>query len=141
MCIRDSILSGYYEVVPDGKHTLSVSVNAIGMEFTINGETYPAPYHKLLAEGTYVVELPDGFEGGGTWWNWTSWNDGPTSLTRTVNLNSRVSLTATYLNCKSCPSLYVWNGEEYWYTAEISDGTGYLGIFDYFREDGIRDSP
>jgi hypothetical protein len=40
------------------------------------------------------------------------------------------------MNCKSCPSLYVWNGTEYVYTAEISDGTGYLGIFDYFREDG-----
>jgi hypothetical protein len=133
---QTNVLSGYYVVVPEGYHTLSVSVNAIGMEFTINGESYAAPYHKLLPEGTYVVELPDGFEGGGTWWNWTSWNDGPTSLTRSVDLNSRISLTATYLNCKSCPSLYVWNGEEYGYTAEISDGTGYLGIFDYFKEDG-----
>ncbi|WGM90597.1 MAG: CARDB domain-containing protein [Candidatus Bathyarchaeum tardum] len=133
---QTNFLSGYYQVVPDGFHTFSVSVNAIGMEFTIDGETYAAPYQRLLPEGTYIVELPDGFEGGGTWWNWTRWNDGPTSLTRTIELNNRVSLTATYLNCKSCPSLYVWNGEEYWYTAEISDGTGYLGIFDYFQEDG-----
>ncbi|MFZ7137948.1 MAG: CARDB domain-containing protein [archaeon] len=133
---QSNVLSGYYVVVPDGYHSLSVSVNAIGMEFMIDGETYLAPYNKLLPEGTYTIELPDGFEGGGTWWNWTSWNDGPTSLVRTVDLNRRTSLTATYLNCKSCPSLYVWNGEEYWYTAEISDGTGYLGIFDYFREDG-----
>jgi len=40
------------------------------------------------------------------------------------------------MNTKSCPSLYVWNGTEYLYTAEISDGTGYLGIFDHFQEDG-----
>ncbi len=133
---QSNVLSGYYVVVPDGYHSLSVSANAIGMDFTINGETYASPYHKLLPEGTYVIELPDGFEGGGTWWNWTSWNDGLTSRTRTVDLNTRISLTATYLNCKSCPSLYVWNGEEYGYTAEISDGTGYLGIFDYFKEDG-----
>jgi len=133
---QSNVLSGYYVVVPEGYHTLSVSVNAIGMEFKVNGETHRAPYLKLLPEGTYEIELPDGFEGGGTWWNWTSWNDGPTSLTRSVDLTSRVSLTATYLNCKSCPSLYIWNGEEYWYTAEISDGTGYLGIFDYFQEDG-----
>ena len=89
---QSNVLSGYYQVVPDGYHTLSVSVNAIGMEFTINGETYAAPYHKLLEEGTYIVELPDGFEGGGTWWNWTRWNDGPTSLVRTVELNGRISL-------------------------------------------------
>jgi len=133
---QSNVLSGYYVVVPEGYHTLSVSVNAIGMEFKVNGETHAAPYLKLLPEGTYDIELPDGFEGGGTWWNWTSWNDGPTSLIRSVDLTSRVSLTATFLNCKSCPSLYVWNGEEYWYTAEISDGTGYLGIFDYFQEDG-----
>jgi hypothetical protein len=106
------------------------------MEFTINGEIKTSPYLELLPEGSYIIEVPDGYEGGGTWWNWTRWIDGPDSRIRTINLNSRISLTANYLNCKSCPSLYVWDGADYVYTAEISDGTGYLGIFDYFREDG-----
>lgn len=133
---QNNTLSGYFLVVPTGFHTLSVSGNAIGMEFTINGETYPAPYSALLPEGTYTITVPDGVEGGGTFWNWTNWIDGSTSLTRTIQLNSRTSLIANYMNSKSCPSLYVWNGAEYVYSAEISDGTGYLGIFDYFREDG-----
>ncbi len=133
---QSNTLSGYFLVVPEGFHTLSVSANAIGMEFTLNGETYSAPYSELLPEGTYTVIAPDGVKGGGTWWNWTNWIDGPTDLTRVIELNQRTSLVASYLNTKSCPSLYVWNGEEYWYTGEISDGTGYLGIFDYFREDG-----
>jgi hypothetical protein len=133
---QSNTLSGYFLVVPEGFHTLSVSANAIGMEFTINGETYSAPYSELLPEGTYTVIAPDGVEGGGTFWNWTNWIDGPTDLTRVIELNQRTSLVANYLNTKSCPSLYVWNGEEYWYTGEISDGTGYLGIVDYFREDG-----
>jgi hypothetical protein len=133
---QSDTLSAYFLVVPEGYHTLSISANAIGMTFTLNGETHSAPYSALLPEGTYTVVVPDGFRGGGTFWNWTSWNDGPTDLTRVVDLNQRAALIATYLNCKSCPSLYVWNGGEYWYTGEISDGTGYLGIFDYFREDG-----
>ena len=133
---QSDTLKGYFSVAPTGFHTLTLSSNAIGMEFTINGETYGAPYSKLLPEGTYTIVIPDGLEGGGTFWNFTRWMDGPTSLTRTIELNSRISLVANYMNCKSCPSLYVWNGAEYVYTAEISDGTGYLGIFDYFREDG-----
>ena len=128
--------SGYFLVVPEGFHTLSISANAIGMTFTLNGETYSAPYSALLPEGTYTITVLDGFKGGGTFWNWTSWSDGPTDLTRVIELNQRTSIIATYLNCKSCPSLYVWNGEDYLYTGEISDGTGYLGIVDYFREDG-----
>jgi len=133
---RNNTLSGYFLIVPDGFHTLSVSANAIDMKFTINGVTYSAPYSEILPEGTYTITLPDGVIGGGTFWNWTSWADGPTDLTRVVQLNQRTSLIGNYLNTKSCPSLYIWNGEEYVYAGEISDGTGYLGIFDYFREDG-----
>jgi len=133
---QSNVLSGFFQVVPTGFHTLTVSSNAIGMEFTINGVTYGTPYLAVLEEGSYTIVIPDGVEGGGTFWNFTNWIDGVSSLTRTVQLDSRMSLIANYMNTKSCPSLYVWNGAEYVYTAEISDGTGYLGIFDYFREDG-----
>jgi hypothetical protein len=134
---QSDTLNGYFTVAPNGFHTLTFSANAIGLTFTINGETKPVPYSELLPKGTYTIVIPDGVEGGGTFWNFTNWNDdGSTSLTRTIELTSRTSLIATYTQCRSCPSLYVWNGAEYAYRAEISDGTGYLGIFDYFREDG-----
>jgi hypothetical protein len=133
---QSNVLSGFFQVVPRGFHTLTVSSNAIGMEFTLNGVTYGTPYLGVLEEGSYTIVIPDGVEGGGTFWNFTNWIDGVSSLSRTVQLDSRMSLIANYMNTKSCPSLYVWNGAEYVYTAEISDGTGYLGIFDYFREDG-----
>jgi hypothetical protein len=45
-------------------------------------------------------------------------------------------LFAQYSTTRCCPSLYVWNGTNYVYRTEVSDGTGYLGILDYFREDG-----
>jgi len=133
---QSNTLSGYFQVVEDGMHTLIVSANYQGMKFTLNGVEYSAPHIELLELGTYTIEIPDGYEYGGTFWNFTNWEDGSTSLTRTVQLNSRTSVTANFINTKSCPSLYVWNGNEYLYTAEISDGTGYLGIFDYFLEDG-----
>ncbi len=130
-------LAGYFVVAPEGYHTLIISANYEGMQFILNGKSYPAPYIELLPEDTYTITIPDGFKYSNTFWNFTNWQDtGSTELTRTITLTSRMSLSAQYMNTKSCPSLYVWNGDEYLYTAEISDGTGYLGIFDYFREDG-----
>jgi len=133
---QNNTLSGYFQVVEDGFHTLIVSANYQGMKFTLDGVEHGAPYIELLEEGTYTITVPDGYEYGGTFWNFTNWEDGSTILTRTVSLTARTPVTANYMNTKSCPSLYVWNGNQYLYTAEISDGTGYLGIFDYFLEDG-----
>jgi hypothetical protein len=134
---QNNTLSGFFKVVDDGFHTLIVSANYQGMHFTLDGVEHGAPYIELLEVGTYTLVVPDGYEYGGTFWNFTNWQDtGSASLTRTIELTTRTSITAQYMNTKSCPSLYVWNGKQYLYTAEISDGTGYLGIFDYFREDG-----
>jgi len=133
---QNNTLSGYFKVVEDGFHTLIVSANYQGMHFTLDGVSHSAPHIELLELGTYTITIPDGYEYGGTFWNFTNWEDGSTSLTRTVSLTARTSVTANYMNTKSCPSLYVWDGKQYLYTAEISDGTGYVGIFDYFREDG-----
>jgi len=131
---QNNTLSGYFQVVEDGFHTLIVSANYQGMKFTLDGVEHGAPHIELLEVGTYTLVISDGYEYGGTFWNFTNWEDGSTSLTRTVSLTERKSVTANYMNTKSCPSLYVWDGKKYLYTAEISDATGYLGIFDYFRE-------
>jgi hypothetical protein len=133
---KSNTLSGYFQVVKEGWHTLIVSANYAGMTFLLDGVNHSAPHIELLEVGTYTLEVEDGYEYGGTFWNFTHWDDGSTSFTRTIMLDSRLSVTANYIISASCPSLYIWNGEEYLYTAEISDGTGYLGIFDYFREDG-----
>ena len=48
------------------------------------------------------------------------------------------SLTANYKgsNGESCPSLYMWNGNKYVYSSEVSDGPGWLGFLDYYQPDG-----
>ncbi len=135
---QTNTLSGYFTVAPDGFHTMVISANYQGMKFTLNGVTYSAPLIGLFPEDTYTITVPVAFQdAGGRFWNFTHWGDtGSTSPTRTVTLTSRLTSTVVYINTESCPSLYVWNGNEYLYTAEISDGTGYLGIFDHFQEDG-----
>jgi hypothetical protein len=129
-------LSGFFQVVDYGCHTLIVSTYPRGTDFSLDGVDYPVPYIKLLEVETYIITVTDGFVFGNSFYNFTHWEDGSTSLTRTVHLTARTSVTANYVQTASCPSLYVWDGNKYLYTAEISDGTGYVGIFDYFREDG-----
>ena len=41
-----------------------------------------------------------------------------------------------YIRLGSCPSLYVWNGTGYGYSAEVNDGAGWLGYLDHFQPDG-----
>lgn len=133
---QSNILTGYFIVVPNGYHTLSVSANYVGMVFTLNGEEHNAPYIALLEEGTYTITVPQDFPMGNTGLNFTGWEDKSTSLTRTISLTSRMALTANYEIGGSCPSLFVWNGNEYGYRGEVNNGPGWLGFVDYFQEDG-----
>ena len=133
---QSNTLAGFFIVVPDGFHTLIISANYQGMVFTLNDVEHHAPYIELLEEGTYTITAPVSFEMGNTGVNFTNWQDGSTSLTRTISLTSRMTITANYQIGASCPSLYVWNGTEYLYRGEVSDGPGWLGLIDHFREDG-----
>jgi len=129
---------GFFIVVPRGMHTLCVSSMPPGVEFTLNGRVERTPYSKLLPVGIYTITLPkehvpSRFE---PTWQFRSWEDGSTELTRTVNLQEYTSIVATYAILRCCPALYVWDGKSYVYITEVSDGTGYLGILDHFKEDG-----
>lgn len=129
---------GLFTVVPRGMHTLSVSSMPLGVEFTVNGKTVRTPYAELLPVGTYTVSvpkehIPSRFE---PTWQFRSWEDGSSTTTRTVNLQEYTSIIAMYVIMRCCPALYVWNGTTYVYVTEVSDGTGYLGILDHFKEDG-----
>lgn len=129
---------GMFTVAPRGMHTLCISSMPLGVEFTINGKTAKTPYAELLPVGVYTItvpkeHIPSRFE---PTWQFRSWEDGSTTITRTINLQEYTSLIAMYLIMRCCPALYVWNGTTYVYLTEVSDGTGYLGILDHFREDG-----
>jgi hypothetical protein len=143
------ILTGKYTIVPNGKHTLIVtttlaSLGRIGsfnaLPFTLNGESQSLPYTALADAGTYTITVLGYYEvssaGASYRYTFTKWQDGSVDLTRTVNLQDYTKLVADYSFSWSCPSLYVWNGNSYAYSAEVSDGPGWLGWIDHYNQDG-----
>ncbi|MBC7130801.1 hypothetical protein H5T51_06250 [Candidatus Bathyarchaeota archaeon] len=137
--VRLGSARGAFRVVPEGMHTLSISSSPPGIEFTLNGEIYKTPYSALLKVGkTYTINMPKEFIVSRVQptFQFRSWSDGTTDPIKTITLESYTSLMATYEILASCPAMHVWNGSEYVYITEVSDGTGYLGILDYFKEDG-----
>jgi hypothetical protein len=133
-------LTGKFYIVPTGKHTLKVVTAYSGLLFTLDGNPNTTPYSALLDVGTHTLAAPDSFttHKGGVL-KFLQWPDGDTNPVKTINLQSWTLLVPTYKiisGIASCPSLYVWNGNNYVYRTEVSSGTGYLGILDHFRADG-----
>jgi hypothetical protein len=126
-------------------HTLFiVSTPLSGIPLTLDGVPHKTPYSELLPVGdTYSITMPSQFELGNAMFLFVHWEDGSWGQVsgaadsyHTITLTERMTVVGTYKNTRCCPSLYIWNGTNYTYRTEISAGTGYLGIFDYFREDG-----
>jgi hypothetical protein len=131
-------LKGHYNVVPTGKHTLMVllSGSSYSMDFTLDGVGYSTPYSELLPVGTHTVTVQFTVAVKEAVFQFAYWGDGTKSTAITIDLQSRKVLVATYTLISghpSCPSLYIWNGTDYVYRTEVSSGTGYLGILDYFQ--------
>jgi len=137
-------LSTSFKIVPTGYHTLSIQRNGKGssqVPFTLNGESKLIPFTELLPVGTYIIALPSTFETETALFEFVDWSDGATTPTRTINLENRLILAAEYFlvsGIASCPSLYVWNGTNYVYRADVSAGTGYLPYFISFGENHTR---
>ena len=135
--------TGKFKIVPTGKHTLSIYSSPAGIPFTINGVRQKIPYSELLDVGAYTITVPDRYEtpsGDGyiSIYQFSRWGDGVTSPTRTIDLQNSTLLVANYLKIACCPSLYVWDGTNYVYRAEVSAGQGYLPYFVCFGENGTR---
>lgn len=135
-------LSGTFIIVPTGKHTLLVRYSGGGstpMPFTLDGVSKTMPYTELLPAGTHTVAVPMNFESRTAIFQFVHWSDEDTSMSKTINLQSRVLLVVQYRivsGYASCPSLSIWNGTNYVYRTEVSAGTGYLPYFEYFGEKG-----
>jgi hypothetical protein len=133
-------LAGTFYIVPTGKHTLKVLTQYSGFDFTLDGKSYKTPYSELLDVGAHTIVAPNSFttHKGGVL-EFVEWSDGEPNPIRTINLQSWTILVPSYKvisGIASCPSLFVWNGTDYVYCTEVSSGTGYLAILDYFRADG-----
>ena len=134
-------LSGTFLIVPTGYHTLFVARSGGGsspLPFTVNGVTYQTTASELLPVGEYRVVMPNPYTTETAVFEFAYWQDGVTSPSRTINLDKRTTLVASYnliSGWASCPSLYVWNGTSYIYVAEVSN-SGWLGDINHINANG-----
>ena len=132
-----------FSIVPTGEHTLNFFASVAGIPFTLNGVSHVSPYSALVPVGQNSLDVPataqiEMLEWGQVTYTFSSWNDGSTSTSITVNVQSITYEAANYIRTAptSCPELYVWNGKGYNYVADVNDGTGWLGFLEYFKPDG-----
>ena len=132
-------IQGGFMVVKSGYHTFNVEISPRGdADFNI---TYPDGHQEkhttfwtaLLPEGTYTVTMPLTDPTGRI--TFVNWEDESTSLSHTITLTSRMTVTATYTGGSSCPVLYMWNGTDYVYVSDVSNH-GWLGYINYINDDG-----
>ena len=123
--------TGTFEIVPTGKHTLSIRASG-PVEFTIDGQKYETPYSALLDARTYTIKMPVTDPTGE--YVFLHWEDYSKNPTRTIRLTSRVEIFAYFSGGSSCPSLYIWNGTSYVYVSEVSNH-GWLGYINYVTGD------
>ena len=135
--VNVNTLSGSFMVVPEGMHTLTILISPVPKggsgDFHLNGEAQRTPYSALLPEGTYTVAMPATDPTGE--YGFLNWNDGELNPVRTISLTEAMLLVAYFEFATSCPSLYLWNGEEWVYIQEVSNH-GWLGYTRYVNEDG-----
>jgi hypothetical protein len=78
-------------------YELAVNSSPIsGVSFTINGTSQTTPYSEWLLEVSYTLVMPGINTVGGARYYWSQWSDGNTSQSRTVILNTNITLTAQY---------------------------------------------
>ncbi|TRO52510.1 hypothetical protein E2P63_03455 [Candidatus Bathyarchaeota archaeon] len=131
---EENTKTGYFTVVETGMHTLTVSsYPVLGIPFVQDGVEYKTSYAQLLPVGEYHFEVEPTYDSGK--YLFVGWEDNSTSLTRTVTLDERKTITVDFSGGICCPSVFTWNGTDYYYTAEISN-PGWLGYIGYITDKG-----
>ncbi len=78
------------------ENTLSLNSDPSGIEISIDGDQYTAPYTAELETDNYSVSVPAEVDLGGKSYEFKKWSDGSTSTSRTISLTGDISLTAEY---------------------------------------------
>jgi hypothetical protein len=139
--LKVNSLSGSFTIVRTGYHTLTINRSGGGstpLPFTLNGVAHNTAYTELLPVGEYTLSVPNPFTTATAVLEFAYWQDGVTTPSRTINLQNRLIIVATYnliSGYASCPSLYFWNGTNYVYATDIAN-SGWLGYIDHINEKG-----
>ena len=139
--VKLNTLSGTFTIVKTGYHTLLLQRSGGGQKplpITLNGVVYNTPQQLVLPVGQYTISAPTIYDVGTGVLEFDYWSNGITSPETSFTLDKWTVFVATYRiisGYASCPSLYVWNGTDYVYIAEISN-SGYLGMVEYINANG-----
>jgi hypothetical protein len=139
--VKLNTLGTQFTVVKAGYHTLLINRSGGGstpLTFTLNGVSYSTPFQELLPVGQYTISVPNPVTLTTGVLAFSSWQDGVSSTTRTIDLNQWTIMVATYTivsGYASCPSLFVWNGTGYSYVTDVSN-SGWLGYMNYMTSGG-----
>lgn len=89
--------NGTFTVSVPKQYMLTIDSSPIsGVQFTLSGSTYTTKFSKSLLAGNYTLSFPAEVNVGGVKYVFSGWSDGFSSSTRTITLNSDVSLTVYY---------------------------------------------
>ncbi|MGA2386246.1 MAG: hypothetical protein ABSG33_06915 [Candidatus Bathyarchaeia archaeon] len=130
--VKLNTLSAALSVVPTGYHTLWINRSgggSIPLPFKLDGVSENTPFQQLMPDGSYTITVPSPFTLSTGVLAFSSWQDGDTNPTKTIDLNQWTLMVATYTiisGYASCPSLFVWNGTGYSYVTDVSN-SGWLG--------------
>ena len=139
--VRLNALSTSFTVVPLGSYTLVIDRSGdegVPLPFTLNGESHNTRYSALLSAGQYTVTVPTVLDIGTGIVEFASWSDGSRSASLTFTLDKPMTFVANYnliSGYASCPSLYIWNGQNYRYVTDVSNA-GWLGYIGHINPNG-----
>jgi hypothetical protein len=79
------------------EYTLVVGSLPTGITLTVDGISHIAPWSGTYDEGaSHSLTMPETYGIGEARYYWSQWSDGVTSRSRTVTMNSNITLTAYY---------------------------------------------
>ena len=79
------------------EYTLTIFSSPTGVTFTVDGVSHTTPWSETYDEETFVsLVMPEFHSVGDARYYWNQWSDGNTSRSRTVTMNTNITLTAHY---------------------------------------------
>jgi len=90
-------------------YTLTIDSSPLsGIQFTMAGSSYTTKFSGLLKSDNYTVSFPVEVTVGGVKYVFNGWSDGFSNPTRTISLNSDISLTVYYRAESPTQVSYTW---------------------------------
>jgi len=94
---QQGYLAGKTALTPPPEYTLTIYSLPTGVTFTADSLSHTTPWSGIYVNGTSVsLVMPETYAVREARYYWDQWSDGVTSRSRTVTMNTNITLTAYY---------------------------------------------